>query len=703
MSVVIVDNYDSFTYNLFQLTASVTSSHVRVIRNDDYSTWSSIAPDSIEALVISPGPGRPEFESDFGISRLALDYDVPVLGVCLGHQGMCYFEGGVVTTAPEPCHGRTGAIQHDGTGIFEGIPSPFRATRYHSLVVSEVPDTLRVTAHTMDPSGKKLVMGVEHRFRPQWGVQFHPESIVSEYGYKLIDNFLQLARTHPRGRSITTVSPISARDSFRSTRAESSMSDKRFRVMSLRLKDEPDAEKLYARLFGGQPGAVWLDSSRVIEGLSRFSILGGCGPHGEWVTADANRGVDVKSSDGTVAHLPQSIFDYLSQQTAERAVPGIINGCDFALGYVGYLGYEMKAECGGDAAHESELPDAGFVFCDRAVVIDHKLGETWILALATQGVQDQSAAMSWLEHAEHMIHSSLPTPSTEHEFDMPAVDVPVTFRESPSKYADNIRQCMKEIRAGETYEVCLTTTVTVDAKIDPLETYSDLRRRNPVPYGALLQLPGVDVLCASPERFVKISSDRVVEAKPIKGTRRRGCTPDEDIELANDLRSAEKDRAENLMIVDLLRNDIGQVSEVGSVYVPSIFAVETYATVHQLVSTIRGRLREDVTPADCVRAVFPGGSMTGAPKRRTMQIIDRLEGGPRGVYSGGIGYFSLTGAVDLNIVIRTMVVRGDEITIGTGGAIVALSDPEDEIAEIQLKARALLDSVRATARLTTMA
>lgn len=705
MSVVIVDNYDSFTYNLFQLTASVTSSHVRVIRNDDYSTWSSIAPDSIEALVISPGPGRPEFESDFGISRLALEYDVPVLGVCLGHQGLCYFEGGVVTTAPEPCHGRTGAIQHDGTGLFDGIPSPFRATRYHSLVVSEVPDTLRVTAHTVDPSGKKLVMGVEHRFRPQWGVQFHPESIVSEYGYKLIDNFLQLARNHPRGRSITTVPPTSARTSFRSTRVEPSMSDKRFRVMSLRLKEEPDAEKLYTGLFGGQPGAVWLDSSRVIEGLSRFSILGGCGPHGEWVTADANCGVRVKSSDGTVTQSPQSIFDYLSQQTAERAVPGIVDGCDFALGYVGYLGYEMKAECGGDAAHHSDLPDAGFVFCDRAVVIDHKLGETWILALATQGVQDQSEAMSWVEHAEQIIHSSLPspTPSTEREFDLPAADVPITFREAPSKYADNIRQCMKEIRAGETYEVCLTTTVTVDAKIDPLETYSDLRRRNPVPYGALLQLPGVDVLCASPERFIKISPDRVVEAKPIKGTRRRGCTPDEDLELANGLRTAEKDRAENLMIVDLLRNDIGQVCEVGSVYVPSIFAVETYATVHQLVSTIRGTLRDDVTPAECVRAVFPGGSMTGAPKRRTMQIIDRLEGGPRGIYSGGIGYFSLTGAVDLNIVIRTMVVCGDKITIGTGGAIVALSDPDDEIAEIQLKARALLDSVRATARLTTMA
>jgi para-aminobenzoate synthetase len=157
------------------------------------------------------------------------------------------------------------------------------------------------------------------------------------------------------------------------------------------------------------------------------------------------------------------------------------------------------------------------------------------------------------------------------------------------------------------------------------------------------------------------------------------------------------------MILDLLRNDLGQVSVVGSVHVPKAFAVETYATVHQLVSTIRSTLSDDVTPAEAVRAVFPGGSMTGAPKRRTMQIIDRLEGGCRGIYSGAIGYFSLSGAVDLNIVIRTMVVCGDQITIGTGGAIVALSDPEEELAEIRLKAHALLESIRATARLTTLA
>jgi para-aminobenzoate synthetase len=704
MSIVIIDNYDSFTYNLFQLVASVAGTHVEVIRNDDYSAWDAIAPGSLEALIISPGPGRPEFERDFGISRLALNYGVPLLGVCLGHQGLCYFEGGVVTTAPEPCHGQASAIHHNGTDLFAGIPSPFSAVRYHSLVVDKVPDALEVTAFTTDRSGERLVMAVEHRFCAQWGVQFHPESIETEHGRRLINNFLELARSRSRRCGITGAPAVAeARIRNNGRRTDTDAPDGRFCLITRRLEHQPDAEALYSQLFANHEGAFWLDSSMIEERLSRFSILGGMGPHGEWVTADANCGVRVRHSDGTVVHFDQSIFDYLGEQTAKRAVIGFESDCEFALGYVGYLGYEMKAECGGDAVHQSDLPDAGFVFCDRAVVIDHHLGETWLLALSDQETVGEAEITLWLSQAEMAVRSSRNTKIVECESNLPVPHIPVVVRESSSAYLHNIEQCLKEIRAGETYEACLTTTMMVTANINTLETYGDLRRRNPAPYSALLQLPGVDILSASPERFLKISADRIVEAKPIKGTRRRGRTSDEDAKLAEDLRTAVKDRAENLMIVDLLRNDLGQVSVIDSVHVPKLFVVETYTTVHQLVSTIRARLRDDITPAECVRAAFPGGSMTGAPKQRTMQIIDRLEGGCRGIYSGAIGYFSLSGAVDLSIVIRTMVVCGDEIRIGTGGAIVALSDPEEELAEIHLKAHALLESIQATARQTASA
>jgi len=678
MRTLLIDNYDSFTYNLYQLIGEVNGQPPVVVRNS--TDWSEIAIEEFDGVVISPGPGRPDRPLDFGISARAIsESGLPVLGVCLGHQGICHLSGAVVGHAPEPMHGRTSPIHHTGAGIFAGVPSPFTAVRYHSLAVTELPDDLEVVAWTEDG----VVMAVRHRQLPLWGVQFHPESISSEYGRELLANFRDMATEHGRGAAARP-----------------------HRIHVRRLSVLPDAEAAYRELFPGCEHRFWLDSSAVIQGLSRFTFMGdGSGPLAEYVSYDVSDGVVTVRRGDEELRVEQPLFDYLDEQLRRRATP-IPDGLpfEFNLGYVGCLGYELKAETGGHAAHRSDAPDAALLFADRMLALDHLEGASYLLALSAEGADDD--ALAWIDHTADRLRS-LPRGDADPArpagardgvgMTHPAARQAVALRHDRSAYLERIAECMDEIRDGESYEICLTNTATARLAIDPLRTYSWLREYSPVPYGALLEFPDVAVLSASPERFLTVGRDRVVESKPIKGTRPRGATAPEDEALRLDLGSQQKDRAENLMIVDLIRNDLNTVCEVGSVHVPHLFHVETYAPVHQLVSTIRGTLRPEVSAVGCVRATFPGGSMTGAPKLRTMEIIDRLEDGPRGVYSGALGWFSLSGAADLSIVIRTLVATADQVTFGVGGAIVALSDADEEFEETVVKSRAMVAALLATA------
>jgi para-aminobenzoate synthetase len=665
---LLIDNYDSFTYNLYQLLGEVNGQPPTVVRND--VDWSALSPRDYDNIVISPGPGHPGRQRDFGVSAAAiLDSRLPVLGICLGHQGMAELFGGSVQHAPEPMHGRISHIHHTGEGLFAGLPSPFSAVRYHSLAVTELPDELSRTAWTQDG----VLMGLRHRSKPIWGVQFHPESISSEYGRELLGNF----------RALT----LRQRDRARVTRPSSPPP-----LHVRRLACYPDTATVHAELFAGKRCGFWLDSSSHADGNSRFSILGdGTGPLAEYVTYRvATRTVRVEKADGLIEHHDQGIFEYLDAQLRSRESPASRDlPFDFNLGYVGYLGYELKAEIGAHNAHTSPTPDAALLFTDRAVVVDHADHCTYLLALGTTAHDPD--AVKWLDRTAARLEL-LPSPET-HPRRPPVTSATLgdTFvpRHDRAQYLARIHECLEEIKNGESYEICLTNMFSTDAIPDPSSTYRLFRDISPVPQGALFEFPDVAVLSASPERFLAIDANGVAESKPIKGTRPRGATPAEDLALREDLLNSEKDRAENLMIVDLLRNDLNTVCTVGSVHVPKLFDVETYAPVHQLVSTVRGRLRPGVSAVECVRACFPGGSMTGAPKLRTMEIIDRLEGGPRGVYSGSLGWLALSGAADLSIVIRTIVATPERASFGVGGAVISLSDPVAEFEETLVKSRAM--------------
>jgi para-aminobenzoate synthetase len=693
LKTLLIDNYDSFTYNLYQLLAEANGDEPIVVRNDA-AGWSELQQLEFDNIVISPGPGSPDHEGDFGVCAQAIrQAEVPLLGVCLGHQGLSWVHGGTVQPAPVVMHGRISAVLHDGSPLFAGIPREFQAVRYHSLCVAQpLPEGLEPIARTSDG----VLMAVAHRARPQWGVQFHPESICTEYGRRLLANFRDLTDEHgAKSRSVRATGPVverrAAAPAWSGVERRSVAGRAKLALKVKRLDRLYDSERAFVNLYGDSETAFWLDSSKVDE-RARFSFMGAAdGPLGAVITYDvANSSLRIERA-GEVQVLKESIFDYLSGEM--RRVRHISDELpfDFNCGFVGYFGYELKADCEGNDTHRSTMPDAAFVFADRMIAFDHLERCTYVLCVAEPGGEQE--AERWIAETSLRL-ASLSPPSTS-ERDGAASQEPVDFRLSRSheQYLQDIATCKQRLTEGETYEICLTNKITAEASVDPLALYRTLRRVNPAPFSAYLRFGERAVLSSSPERFLSVGRDRWVEAKPIKGTCPRGKTPAEDVRLAEELRLGEKNRAENLMIADLLRNDLGVVCEVGTVHVPNLMHVESYETVHQLVSTVRGLLREDVEPPDCIRACFPGGSMTGAPKKRTMEIIDELEGEARGVYSGAIGYLGLSGGCDLNIVIRTIVVEGDAATLGVGGAIVMQSDAEEEYQETLLKARAPMAAI----------
>ncbi|WP_017586461.1 aminodeoxychorismate synthase component I [Nocardiopsis ganjiahuensis] len=672
MRVLLVDNHDSYTYNLFQLLARVLGEEPRVLTNDGPG-WADLDPASVDAVVVSPGPGRPQTARDLGrVPELLEHTRIPVLGVCLGHQAIAHLAGAEVSSAPEPRHGHLTRIRHDGEGLFAGLAQDFTAVRYHSLAVPEpLPGSLTATAWAEDG----VVMGLRHRDLPRWGVQFHPESVASEYGAELVANFLELARKHRGPGEAGTGNAVNAAGS--APAAAHPAPDLRFTVLPYAV----DTERAFAHLYAGSEHSFWLDSSRP-EGPARFSFLGDAsGPTAEVLTYDVgDQGVRVRTADGTRTE-PGSVFEALERRTGR---PAAATGLPFGFtgGYVGYLGYELKADCGAARAHTAATPDAVWMRCDRFLAVDHHEDRTYVVC--ADGAPD---AQEWVETTRAALEELPPLPAPLPS--APALDLSALLEQPREGYVDDVKACLGHLTDGESYEICLTDRVRLPdlGEGGDLDFYRRLRAASPAPYAALLRVEGVTVLSASPERFLRVDAEGVAESRPIKGTAPRHPDPATDAQLAADLRTGAKTRAENLMIVDLLRNDLGRVCEVGSVEVPAFMYTESYATVHQLVSTVRGRLRPGVSTMEAVRACFPGGSMTGAPKLRTMELIDRLEGSARGVYSGALGYVSHSGESDLSIVIRTAVLAGGEITVGAGGAIVLDSDPEEEYEEMLLKAR----------------
>ena len=693
MRSLIIDNYDSYTYNLYQMIAEINNQEPVIIKNNEFP-FEALGKINFDNIIISPGPGTPLSFKDFGIcERILREIDVPILGVCLGHQGISSAYGGKVIHAKDIMHGRISKVLHNGDILFTGVPSGFAVVRYHSLVVnSELPFCLKKTAWT----DEGVIMGIRHKEKPIWGVQFHPESICTEYGEQILKNFKDITNDCRKKISMYCENNQNSKTGNASGCSKVKYEDigenvenDEFVVRVRKLAFYPEPQITYKTLFGHCKEAIWLDSSMEIEGYSNFSFMGAReGPYSRLIRYDVNiKELIVEGAGNKKTYKNISIFDYLKDEIKKRRCVSTEVQFNFNCGFVGYLGYELKEECTSiKGLNTSNQPDAMFLFLDRIVVFDHVKKECYLLCYIGKGEED--LAEKWFSEIENKLNDKI---VEERKLLRDIKTRPVFYlSRDKEQYTKDIKKCLNYIKDGETYEVCLTNKINADININPFEYYLNLRKLNPAPYSVFMQFDNLCIASSSIERFIYVDREGFVETKPIKGTLRRGRTYEEDNRLKLELERDEKSRAENLMIVDLLRNDLGITCEIGSIHVPNLMNVESYETVHQLVSTIRGKLKKKYTAVDCVRHSFPGGSMTGAPKLRTMEIIDSLETEARGIYAGAIGYFALNGAADFNIVIRTAVIEKGKVSIGVGGAITAMSEIESEFEEILLKGESLI-------------
>jgi para-aminobenzoate synthetase component 1 len=392
-------------------------------------------------------------------------------------------------------------------------------------------------------------------------------------------------------------------------------------------------------------------------------------------------------------------FDLLKALAPAGALQRAAPGLPFSGGAIGYLGFGLRRAIERLPPGPPDplgQPDAWFGLYDRAAVYDH-LERRAVLVATGLGAENERQRVERAAAALADLRGSLSR--TVRAPAGPRVPGPAARRRAFSRtgrkdYLRTIERALDYIAAGDIYQVNLSHRIECPFEGDPLALFQDVAVRNPAPFAAYIDAGDFQIVSASPERLVSIVGDRA-RSSPIKGTRPRGGTAEQDERLARELLSSPKDRAENVMIADLVRNDLGRVCEPGSIRAEPLCALESFATVHHLVTTVSGRLRPDADRIDLVRALFPGGSMTGAPKVRAMEIIDELEGEERGIYSGAIGYLSLDGGMDLNVVIRTLVCSRGTAHVRVGGAIVADSDPEREHAETLDKARALLEALNA--------
>ncbi len=637
---LLIDNKDSFVYNLSSCIKEYKK-EVIIIRNDklDKKVIEKIITDNkIKGIIISPGPGSPKDNPE--VIELIKDYKekLPILGVCLGHQMIAYAFGYKIKKNHFPKHGKVENIVHDKKNLFFNIDSPMQITRYHSLIVDDnkIEDNFIVNSRSDDDA----IMAITHKEYRIYGIQFHPEAVLTLEGKTIIKNFIDVCENVIQ------------------------------KTYTYKIENINTLCEIAKAMFNVKEEFVFLDTT-LLDKENKYSILGmSCD------TKISNKNGKTYINDIETDGEFEDILDEklkINKEVNHTKLP-FING---GLGYFSY-DYGMKFENIVSRHKKNDEVDEAAVYFFRYYLIEDKEKNEVFLA-TQQNIKD------FYNYLKDILNSKI-NKTIKH------INKKEKSLFEKNDYIEAIRKTINHIIEGDVYIMNLTRTIKTASSTNPFEMYEFLSKNNPFPYGGFINTKDFSIISSSPERFIKVK-DKFIETCPIKGTRKRGKDKKEDEVLKNELINSAKDKSELLMIVDLERNDMNRICKSGSVKVKELYKLKTYSTVYHLVANIVGELEKDISFSDILKAMFPGGSITGAPKIRAMEIIDELEKNNRGIYTGSMGYIGYDESIDLNILIRTAVYKDGIYSVGVGGGITCESEEEFEYEETTQKFLALKDAI----------
>lgn len=843
--ILFIDAYDSFSNNIISLLETTLNASVRTIKIDSpvFASDGDLSRELCHyaAVVCGPGPGHPAKEEDVGIIRriwrLSESETIPVLGICLGFQSLCLEFGGDIKRLKGPQHGMIRRVSHVGDfeaedkgSIFAGVGT-IEATLYQSLcadigqasIASDNWDTQKwvplekcpelvplawVESDLSEQSNSgveddRVLVGVRHRTKPFWGLQYHPESIcTNQQSAKVIGNWFKKVnlwnQTYRRSRnaldgpiqgdSATLESLLSRTEKLRPMLNGSASFPSAENPSGQQLDQNSEDLVYYCRTVDIIGHISVADVVEAIQDTRRDQIIlessnayetsvGSADVRGRYsiIALDVNDSLRFEysvnsnkisaiypngsSSEQAVildTNLSQfgGIWPFLAQYLEKRQVKVGNRRSPFWGGLMGYTTYELGLEGisvtpkGGGRQHSR--PDLSLAWITRSLVVDHVKGSIYIQNLATEAAELE--VTKWLDRVASKLVNHIPGPVQDGTSSSPGLanGVPKTIPPSISlpnneEYEFKVRRCQEYIRSGDSYELCLTdqTMISRQRQVKSVtstdkhpsttsepswDLYKTLRSRQPAPFASFIRLGSATLVSSSPERFLKWDDQGKCELRPMKGTVRKSPAVN-TLALATALLDVPKEKAENLMIVDLVRHDLHGVCGSGNVAVPRLMVVEEYKSVFQMISVVEGQIppplgaemkkhlsddqietarKTRYTGVDVLAASLPPGSMTGAPKKRSCQILQELEKGrERSLYSGVVGYMDVAGRGDWSVTIRSMFRWDDEDTtsstgedtietwhIGAGGAVTALSTPENEREEMQTKLNGTLGIFR---------